>query len=393
MSMNFLKKMFRREERNYNPYAPDPGNPFVPTHTPSPHVAENLSTVFACVSAISSTISALPVFVYRIDGKARQEVADGPVQALVKGGPNPWQSWPEFCEMLVAQVLLRGNGLVEILSDRSGAVTGLRVIPWHWCNCYMLPNGQLVYDVCEQPGLYSPAQGKRRRLLQSDVIHIKDRSDDGLVGRSRLQRAASVVHGAQSLFNFTNSLYENGMYPSVIMTHPADLRDDQLEGIRKSFQRPHMGPQKAGRMMVIPGEFKIEKMTISPEDAELLQSRKFSTEELCRLFQVPPPIVQDYSHNTFTNSTAAARWFCQFTLLPWIRKIESAFNRALFPDGDFELSLDMSALTRGDDAARWQAHEIAARNQILTIDELREEEGYGPKPVHQSTSACTSNES
>lgn len=385
MSIGFLKKIFQREERNFNPYAPDHGNPFVPLHAPSPHVAENLAAVFACVSAISSTISALPVFVYRIDGKARQEAASGPVQSFVKNGPNPWQTWPEFCEMLVAQVLLRGNGLVEILSDRSGVVIGLRVIPWHWCNCYMLPNGQLVYDVYEQPGLYSPAQGKRRRLLQHQVIHIRDRSDDGLVGRSRLQRAASVVHGAQSLFNFANSLYENGMYPSVIMTHPADLRDDQLEGIRKSFQRPHMGPQKAGRMMVIPGEFKIEKMTISPEDAELLESRKFSVVEVCRMYQVPPPLIQDYSHNTFTNSEQAGRWFAQFCLLPWVRKLEASFNRALFPGGEFELVLDMSGFDRGDPATRWQAHAIAASNGILDVDEIREIEGFSPKDRENDT--------
>lgn len=385
MSIPFLKKIFKREERTACYYRPDSGNPFIPAHTPSPHVAENLSTVFACVSAISSSISALPALVYQKVGKTRQELNTGEVPALIQKGPNPYQTWPEFIEMLVAQTLLRGNGLVEIVSDRAGHVTELRVIPWNWVNPIMLPSGQLAYDVYDQPGIYSPAQGKRRRLLQNDVIHIRDRSDDGLIGKNRMHRAAAVVHSAQSLFNFTNSIYENGLFPSIIVTHPAELSNEQITGIRSSFQNRNMGPQKAGRMMILPGEFKIEKMTISPEDAELLQSRKFSTEELCRIFQVPPPIIQDYSHNTFTNSEQAGRWFAMFCLLPWVRKLEASFNRSLFPGGEFELVLDMSAFDRGDPATRWQAHAIAAQNQILEVDEIREIEGWGPKTRESDT--------
>ena len=289
--------------------------------------------------------------------------------------------------MLVAQILLRGNGLIEVVTDRAGHVVELRCIPWAWVNVQMLPSGQLVYDVYDQPGIWSPAQGRRRRLLQHEVIHIRDRSDDGLIGKSRMQRAASVVRDAQSLFNFSSSLLENGMYPSAILTHPGDLRDDQLDGIRRSFQSRNMGPQKAGRMLVLPGEFKIEKMTITPEDAELLQSRKFTTEELCRVFQVPPPIIQDYSHNTFTNSETAGRWFAQFCLLPWVRKLEASFNRALFPGGECELVLDMSGFDRGTPETRWQSHAIAAQHGILDVNEIREIEGWSPKTKQESDNA------
>lgn len=379
--MNFLRNLFQRREKRDSGYGTPAhlGNPFVPLHAPSPHVAENLSTIFACVSAIASSLSALPAILYRRAGKTRQEVDAGPIPDLIKAGPNAYQTWPEFLEMLVAQVLLRGNGLVEIVSDRGGSVLGLCCIPWAWCNPYMLPSGQIVYDVFSQPGIWSPAQGKRRRLLQHEVIHIRDRSDDGLIGKSRMQRAAAVVHSAQSLFNFTNSIYENGLFPSVILSHPAKFTGEQQAGIRKAFQTANMGPQKAGKMLILPGEFRVDKMTISPEDAELLESRKFSTEELCRLFQVPPPIVQDYSHNTFTNSEQAGRWFAQFCLLPWVRKLEASFNRALFPGGEFELVLDMSAFDRGDPETRWKNHAIAAQHEILTVDEVREIEGWGPK--------------
>jgi HK97 family phage portal protein len=282
--------------------------------------------------------------------------------------------------MLVAQTLLRGNGLVEIESDRSGHVTGLRVIPWDWCNVQMTPQGRLVYDVYDQPGIYAPAQGRRRRLLQHEVIHVRDRSDDGLIGKSRLQRAAAVLRNAQAVNNFATAILENGLHVSGVLTSERDLTPEAVAGVRQKIHDTHGGTGRAGKLLILPGgNFAFHKVSITPEDAELLESRKFSTEEVCRLFQVPPPIVQDYAHNTFTNSEQAGRWFAQFCLLPWVRKIEAAFNRALFAGTDFELVLDMSAFDRGTPESRWAAHAIAVGNGILTADEVREIEGWGPK--------------
>jgi len=345
----------------------------------SPHFAENLSAVFACVSAISSAISALPALLYQKHGKRRSEVEFGAMRDLFHN-PNPWQSMPEFIEMLVAQILLRGNGLVEIVSDRAGNVVMLRCIPWNWCNCYMLPSGRLVYDVYDQPGIWAPAQGKRRRLLQSDVIHIRDRSDDGLIGKSRLQRAAATLSLVQTVNEHAQSQYANGVSPGGILSMTATLRPDQLEDVRNAFQKSHSGTRNIGRVIVVPCDSDFKAMPrISPEDQELLESRKFGTEEIARLFGVPPPIIQDYSNNTFTNSEQAGRWFAQFCLLPLVRKLEAAFNWALFPDGGHEIVLDMSAYDRGDPTTRWQAHAIAVKNRILDADEIREIEGWGPK--------------
>ena len=114
----------------------------------------------------------------------------------------------------------------------------------------------------------------------------------------------------------------------------------------------------------------------------MLASRRFTVEELCRLFQVPPPIVQDYTHNTFTNAAQASLWYAQLTLSPWVRKIEEEFRRSVLGAGSADLSLevDLSGLMRGDYEARWKAHEIAVRNQILDANEVREVEGWNPRP-------------
>ncbi|WP_368415293.1 phage portal protein [Falsiroseomonas sp.] len=94
---------------------------------------------------------------------------------------------------------------------------------------------------------------------------------------------------------------------------------------------------------------------------------------------MPPPIIQDYTHNTFTNAAQAALWFAQFSLGPWVRKIEAEFSRSVFTDPAMMLEIDLSGLMRGDYEARWKAHEIAVRNQILDANEVREVEGWNPR--------------
>ena len=136
--------------------------------------------------------------------------------------------------------------------------------------------------------------------------------------------------------------------------------------------------------MILPLTMKWQSLAMSPEDAELLESRRFTTEEICRLYQVPPQIVQDHSRSTFTNSETAGRWFAQFCLLPWVRKIEAEFARSLFTSGRYSLELDMSVFDRGDPAQRWNSYGTAVDKKILTPDEIRELEGWNPREAAQS---------
>lgn len=132
--------------------------------------------------------------------------------------------------------------------------------------------------------------------------------------------------------------------------------------------------------MILDGGLTWKAAQISPEDAELLESRRFGVEEICRIFQVPPPLVQDYSHNTFTNSETAGRWFAQFTLAPWARKIEAEFARSVFgQQSSLELELDLSGFLRGDPQTRWAAHKIAIETGVLDPDEVRHIEGWNPR--------------
>lgn len=336
------------------------------------YIAENLSGVAACVHAVSSAIASLPPIVYRVTSTGRTEITGHPLNRIIA---SPWgaMTWCDWCEWTMSSVLLHGNALAEIITDNAGRAVELRPIPWGCTSPVVLPSGRMAFDVSLWPE-------PRRRLLLDEVFYLRDRSDDGYIGRSRISRSPDVVGNASSLQEFSAHQWQNQAAPSGAVEIQQPLTNEQHDRLRARFNARYTGAHNAGRVLILDNNAKWSSISVSPEDAEVLQSRKFSTEELCRLFGVPPPLVQDYSHNTFTNSQQASLWFAQFSLMPWVRKIEAEFQRSVILGSDVQLELDMSGLMRGDYSARWQAYAIARQNNILTVDEIREAEGYSPMP-------------
>lgn len=334
-------------------------------------LAENLATVSACVGAISSVLASLPVYVYRTTDTGRTELTGHPLTRLIR---QPWgmMTWCDWCEWLMSSVLLQGNALAEVISDNAGRVTGLRPIPWQNAAPVVLPSNRLAFDVSMWP------DWQRRRLLDTEVFYLKDRSDDGFTGRSRISRSPDVIGNASSLQEFSANAWENQAAPSGAIELQAPLSQDSFDRLRARVEARYSGTSNARRVLILDNNAKWSSISVSPEDAEVLASRRFTVEELCRLFQVPPPIVQSYEFNTFTNSQQAALWFAQFSLMPWVKKIEAEFHRSVIIGNDVELNVDMSGLMRGDYAARWAAYAIARANDILSVDEIRDAEGYGP---------------
>jgi HK97 family phage portal protein len=338
--------------------------------------SENISAVYACTSAISSALAYIPALVYRRDTQGnRTEAFNHPLAKLARHGVNGQMTWPEFVEHLVASALLTGNGLAEIKTNQRGQIAGLEFIPWSRVSVEHLASGRLAFDISDPLG-----KGRAKRLLQGEVLHLRDRTDDGLIGRSRLSRASETVASVAAANTFARGFLDRGGYPSGVLSYPGAMNPEQKEAIQRGFAARHTGAQNVGRVLVLDNGLTWTTAAISPEDAELLESRKFGIEEICRLFQVPPPLVQDYSHNTFTNSETAGRWFAQFTLAPWARKLEAEFARSLFPvNSGLELEFDLSGFLRGDPKTRWDAHKIAIETGVLDADEVRHVEGWNPR--------------
>lgn len=341
-----------------------------------PHLAENLSAVFACVQIISETVACLPLKVYRREGDGKQPAESHPVARLFGRAPNTLQTPVEFVEQLTAHCLLRGNAYAAIERDDRGAPVALW--PLHPDNVAVLRiprTRRVVYDVSD------PAGGTQR-LLADEVLHLKDRSDDGIVGRSRLQRAAETFNIAVSTEQHASSVFHNGASLGGVLTHPGELGEVAHHRLRSDFENMHKGPQRAGKVAILEEGMTWQAIAVSPEASELLASRQFGIENIARIFRVPPPVLGDLSHGTYSNVTELGRWFHQHTIVPWLSRWEKTIERSLFSDEarrTHEVEFDADVLTRGNLLERYQAYRIAREIGLNSANELRRFENLNPR--------------
>ena len=340
-------------------------------------MAENVATIMASVQLISASIGSLPAFVYKREGAGRIEAPIHPVSKLIQA-PNERQTWPDFAEWLTAQMLLYGNGLALIDSDGNGQPRRLVPIPWNHAIPILTDTGRLAFDVL-QLGPWG-GTGFPRRVLDTEVLHVRDRSDDSYLGRSRLARAPEVIRNAVGIQEYSASIWDNAASPSGFITHPGKLSNDAKAFLGEAFRARHQGAHNARSVPVLDEGMRFDAVGKSPEDAEVLASRRFSCEDCARLMGVPPPLVGIWDHSSFTNSATASAWMGTFTLAPIVRKIEMEFARTVFadPNGPFHLELDMTALMRGDATAQQAANVAAVQAGIMTINEARRDLGLNP---------------
>lgn len=343
-------------------------------------MAENLSAVSACVAAIAGSMGSLPPLGYRSTDEGRMELRSHWATRLLRR-PNGWMTWPDVIEAVMGDVLLRGNGLLLIETDDAGRPVALVPIPWSGVQIEQTHSGRLIY-VCTRPTAAWGRPEAPRRHLDSEIFHLKDRSDDGgFTGRSRISRAPDVVANAAALQQWSGSTWANQATPSGALEVEGSLSPVSFERLQAQFARKHTGPENARRPLILDSGLKWKSLSVSPEDAEVLSSRRFSIEEVARLFGVPPPIIGDLSHGTFTNSETLIRFFAQSTLATWCTKFEAEFARSVLgaANSDLTLTLDLSGLLRGDPEQRWNSYAIAATHNILSLDEIRDAEGYNPR--------------
>jgi HK97 family phage portal protein len=355
---------------------------------------ENLAVVVACVNAIAAAIASLPARVFQEtdDGK-RLDRPDHPVARMIRQ-PNALQTWSDFLEWLIASALLQGNAVAAIDHDGAGRPTALYPIPWWACQPILVPtsgagfsspyvpNSRLVFDVMQTMmpwPLASKPAGFPTRYFADEVVFLKDRSDDGILGRSRISRAPDVLACGLGAQGFSSGIWQNGASLSGVLTFPGKLGKEASDHLAQSWRDVHSGGMNAGKTVVIEEGGKFDALGVSPEDAELLASRQFSVAELARLFGVPPPIIGDWTHSTFTNSATATLWFGSLTLLPWVQKIEREFDRVIFNDPTCHLAIDLGGMMRGDYDTRTTANVNMVRAGVMTADEARREEGLDPR--------------
>ena len=328
-----------------------------------PRAAEALGAVQACVALICGAMSSLPaaLTIDTPDGRAPAPSAAAAWRLLRR--PNDWQSWPAFMSWASAQFLLRGNILAPIETDGAGRVTALQPVQWEHCNPVWLPSQRLAYDVT----LVTPAgtSGPPRRYLQDEVLHVRARSDDGLIGRSVLSRAAGPLNEAVEIAGLALDNWRNGLRTSGIISMQGSLGDKARDRLKA-----RIAEQADMDVLILDQSAKFEQMALSSVDAEFLGSRQFSVSDIARLFSVPEPLLQ-LGQRALIDPTPFVSLFAMQALAPIVTAIEAEFDHAVLPAG-MHLVLDMSGLMRGSFSAIAAALCATTQSGITTANDAGE---------------------
>jgi HK97 family phage portal protein len=377
---------FRRKAKGmFGPQGPWPGGAAWPalsgTLTPpiSPAAAESLAAVTSCISLISESIAALPAVVVSADD-SRATQPNHALSKLVLQGCNSEETWSDLIASLLASTLLRGNALAEILLDGRGALAGLRSLPWEQVLPWVNSSGDLVFDfipVTPAPGL---KVGERRRFLRGEVLHTKDRSDNGLLGISPLQRSGAAVQlGIATQLNslaFTRNASRPGGYLSV----PTRLKPDEAARWQSDWDTNYSG-ERFGKTAVLQGGMQYAALNwVTAEDAQLVERLGYSVRDVARIFRIPSFLLADETRSTFASSIAGLQYFASNCLRPWCVRLERAFQQSLLGPG-LRLSIDLTALLRGDPAAFASALLTLRQGSIITSNEGRGMLNLPPHPA------------
>ena len=315
----------------------------------TPTTAQGVSAVYACVQAISETVASLPLILFERSGDDRKRATAHPLYRVLHDQFNPELTALEGREYLQACVLLRGNAFARIEWDMAGQVKALWPISPDAMQVRRAPSGGLVYE-------YSDGTGKLHRLLAHEVLHLRHRlGDDGIMGVSPIAAARGVVELAQAEADHGVNTFRNGAKLLGVLKFPGKLKPEQSKAIAASWSTQHGGGANAGRTAILEEGVDFQSVSMTMEDSEWLEARKFSVIEVCRLFRVPPVIVQSMESANFSNSQELARQFVTLSLrrhlVMWEQAIASKLLTETGRRSYFALH-QVEGVLRGDSANR-----------------------------------------
>jgi HK97 family phage portal protein len=336
--------------------------------------AMRLSAVWACVRLLSESTSTLPLKVYRRqpDG-SRQLAQDLPVFQVLCRRPNLEMTPSRFMLLLVACICLRGNAFVEKLMIGSKLVALMPLLPQNMV-VKRLDSGALEYTYTDRAG--------KRVIPLNRMMHIRGFGLDGVCGMIPMSTGRNVMGAAMSVEESAAKIFENGIQNSGFVSSKTSLDKDQRARLKENLNR-FIGSKNAGKVMVLEGEMTYQGVTMNPEAAQMLESRAFSIEEICRWFRVPPFMV---GHVTKQSSWASSvegmnQLFLTNTLRPMLVNIEQEISRCLM-DGDDDLFAEFSVegLLRADSAGRAAYYTTALQNGWMSRNDVRRLENMPPIP-------------
>lgn len=339
--------------------------------------AMKLSAWWACVRLISETIATLPIGVYEKVGDQKRPRPDHPLYALLHDLPNADQTPVEFWEGQVAPVAVIGNSYAQKLYI-GGRLVGLQPIPFESCQPYRTPDWDLKYRFTDR--------GKGYDLPADEVFHIRGFGIGGDVGLSPVAYARNSLGGAMDTDEAAARMFGTGLRASGFLLAPQVLKPEQRKDARENLIKPLEGPQAEGKLGLLEGGWKFQPTNVPAKDAEMILSRKFNVEDICRWMGVPPILVGHAGEGQTMWGSGIEQIMLGWLTLglrAYIKRIESAINRRLVAVGErgrIFAEFDIDGLIRADSIGRATLMSALAQNGLRTRDELRAKDNLGPLP-------------
>ena len=329
------------------------------------------SAVYASIRILSETLAALPWHIYRREPDGNKYIdPTHQLYNLIHSEPSPQVTSFAFRETMMAMVSLWGNAYAKII--RNGSYLPIEFEILHASNVNPFKVGNVLkYKVIGVNG----GQRTEKTVDAIDMIHVPGLSFDGIKGKSPIEVAAENIGLGLALQRFGAEFFANGASLSGTIEHPGKLSDTAYKHIMESLNEKHTGKDNRHKLQVLEEGMKYAQITIPPEAAQFILSRKFQLNEIARIFRIPPHMLADLERSTNNNIEHQGIEFVQYTMLPWCVRFEQEFNRKIFKEnekGKFFVKFNLNGLLRGDAASRAQFYKDMRFMGVYTINDILE---------------------
>ena len=336
--------------------------------------AMQMTAVYSCVRILAEAIAGLPLQLYRYtDTGGKEKAINHPLYLLLHDEPNPEMTSFIFRETLMTHLLLWGNAYAQIIRNGRGEVIGLYPLMPNRMTVDRDEHGKLYYSYQMQMDDGADLKQGTVVLTPEDVLHIPGLGFDGLVGYSPIAMAKNAIGLAIATEEYGSKFFANGATPGAVLEHPGLIKDP--DKVRESWNKAFRGSGNANKVAVLEEGMKYTPISIAPEQAQFLETRKFQIDEIARIFRVPPHMIGDLEKSSFNNIEQQSLEFVKYTLDPWVCRWEQAMNRSLLNAAEksgYFIKFNVDGLLRGDYQSRMNGYAVGRQNGWLSANDIRE---------------------
>ena len=345
--------------------------------------AMQMTAVYSCVRILAEAIAGLPLHLYRYkeDG-GKERAIDNNLYHLLHDEPNKEMSSFIFRETLMTHLLLWGNAYAQIIRNGKGEVVALYPLMPNKMQVDRDENGELYYIYTRSSDEAKTMEGATVYLTPRDVLHIPGLGFDGLVGYPPIAMAKNAIGLAIATEEYGAKFFANGAAPSGVLEHPGTIKDPSR--LRENWNSTFGGSANSGKVAVLEEGMKYTPISISPEQAQFLETRKFQIDEIARIFRVPPHMVGDLEKSSFSNIEQQSLEFVKYTLDPWVIRWEQSLSRSLLNEDEkrkYFFKFNLEGLLRGDYESRMSGYATARQNGWMSANDIRELENLDKIPA------------